>query len=114
MAKVPLRASVPIMLDGLGNGTGKVGPLSARETWYPDNVHISVSTSVLESRCSIFVGRDTTQPSFRDESILGSSGDSSGAVSADELVVGDYVWAVWTGGDANAQAVLTVTGIKNV
>lgn len=114
MPRAPLRETAVIMLDGSGNGTVKIGPLSARETWYPDNVHISVSTSVLESQCSIFVGRDTTQSSFRDESVLGSTGDSSGAISADELTVGDYIWAVWTGGDANAQAVLTVTGTRNV
>lgn len=114
MPRVPLRESVPIALDGSGAGTAKTGPLSAREKWYPDSVHLSVSTAVLESHCKVYVGKDTTQSNFRDESLFASSGDSSGTVGADELTVGMYVWAVWTGADANAQAVLTVVGMKDV
>ena len=114
MPKRPLRESAVIKLNGSGNGTAKVGPLTAREEWYPDSAHVSVSTRVLESRCSIYVGPDTTQSNFRDESVLASSGDSTGAIGGDKLTVGMYVWAVWIGGDANAQAVLTVTGIRDV
>jgi hypothetical protein len=114
MARVPLNETAIIQLNGSGAGTAKLGPQSARETWYPDNVHVSVNTAVLESTCTIFKGMDATQPNFRDESVLGSTGDASGAVSGDVLKTGQYVWAVWTGGDANAKATLTVTGQRNV
>lgn len=114
MPRTPLRESIPVKLDGTGAGTAKVGPLSARETWFPDNVHVSVNTNTLESHCKIYVGRDTSQSNFRDESVQASSGDSSGTIGADVLTVGMYVWAVWTGGDANAQAVLTVVGVRDV
>jgi hypothetical protein len=30
------------------------------------------------------------------------------------LLLGNYVWAVWAGGDAGAQATLTVTGSKDL
>lgn len=113
MARRPLRASGTVQLVG-GNGTVKIGPLSAREIWYPDNVHIKCLTKTLEARCNIYVGPDTGPDAFRDESVLGSSGDSSGAVSADRIPNGWYVWAVWTGGDASTYATLTVTGQKDV
>lgn len=114
MARVALRATAVVQLDGSGNGFTKIGPLSAREVWYPTNVSVSTLTHVKESTCDIFVGQDTSQSNFRDESVLGSTGDSSGTISADVITSGMYVWAVWTGADANTQGVLTVTGIKDV
>ena len=113
MARRPLREFATIRLVG-GAGTAKIGPRSAREVWYPDNVHIKCDTKVLEARCSIYVGPDTSAQSFRDESVLGSTGDSSGAASADKVPVSWYIWAVWTGGDATAYATLSVTGMRDV
>lgn len=114
MRRTTLRESAVITLDGTGSGKAKLGPLSAREIWYPDNVHVSVATAVKEAQCSVYMGSDTTQSNFRDKSVLASSGDSSGACNADTVRVGLFIWAVWTNGDANKQAVLTVTGIKDV
>lgn len=114
MARVSLSETAMVTLDGSGNGTAKVGPLSARETWYPGNVHISVATNTNEAACRIYVGIDATEPNFRDESLYGSSGDSSGTVGQDVVKTGAYVWAVWVGGDAGARAVLTVTGSRDV
>jgi hypothetical protein len=114
MARTPLRETAVIKLNGSGAGTAKVGPLSAREIWYPDNVHIGCATDVKESTCDIFVGRSATDENFRDQSVLGSSGDSSGTVGGDVVKCGDYIWAKWLGGDANVQAVLTVTGVRDV
>jgi Flp pilus assembly protein TadG len=110
----PLSETAVTKLNGSGNGTAKVGPLSAREIWYPGNVHINVATNNAEASCKIFVGPDTTQSNFRDTADFGSTGDNTGACNADRIKVGWYVWAVWTGGDPNAQAVLTVTGTKSV
>lgn len=114
MPRVSLSETAVITLDGSGNGTAKVGPLTARETWYPGNVHVNVATNTNEATCQIFVGNSATLGNFRDESPQGSTGDSSGACNQDKLKCGDYIWAVWTGGDANTQAVLTVTGIRDV
>lgn len=114
MRRVALRESSVVTLDANGAGTAKVGPLSARETWYPSNVQISCATKVIESKCDVYVGLDTSSSSFRDHSERGSSGESTGSCSADVLKSGMNVWAVWTGGDANTEATLTVTGLKDV
>lgn len=103
-----------IRLNGSGNGTAKLGPLSAREVWYPDNVHVQVSTNVNEAQCTIYVGDAAIQRNFRDATYSGSSGDSSDKVNGDTVKVGTYIFAVWTGGDANAIATLNVTGRRTI
>ena len=113
MPRVALRQSAVTTLDGSGNGTAKLGPLSAREVWYPDNVAISINGFTKQALCTIYMGPDTTQSSFRDTSVFGS-GDNSGACNADTVKVGFYIWAVWTAGDAGKQATVTVTGLKDV
>lgn len=115
MTTVPLRESVPIKLNGSGNGTAKVGPISAREVWHPDNAHVSANANPTnEAQCSIYVGDSPASINFRDGTFSGSSGDSTDKVNADVVKVGWYVWAVWNGGDANVTAILTVTGTKEI
>lgn len=115
MTSVPLRETAPIFLNGAGGGTAKVGPISAREVWHPSNVSVSANRGATnEAQCSIYVGMAATPDSFRDGTFNGSAGDSTDKVNADIVRCGQYVWAVWTGGDANVQAVLTVTGTKDI
>lgn len=120
MARVTLRESVVIRLNGSGAGIAKVGPLTAREVWYPSNVSVkttfpgSQTAPTLESKCDIFMGPSNSPEFFRDNSIQASTGDASGACSADTVRSGQYVWAVWSAGDAGVQATLTVTGLKDV
>lgn len=115
MANVPLSVSQSIALDGSGNGTIKLGPVSAREIWNPQNAHVQVTGPVTnEAVCNIYVGNTATQGNFRDASQSGSTGDSSDRINADTIKCGQYVWAVWTGGDAGRQATLTITGSKTV
>jgi len=113
MPRVALRETAVVLLDGSGAGTAKVGPLSAREVWYPDNVAISITGATKQAKASMYMGSDTTQSNFRDISTF-ASGDSSGACNADVVKSGMYIWAVWTGGDPGLQAILTVTGLKDV
>lgn len=108
-----LSVTVQVTLDANGNGTAGAGPLSARETWQPDSVHVSVASNTKEATCSIFVGDDTTQRNFRDTTFSGSSGDSSDRVNSN-LRNPQKVWAVWSGGDAHATASLTITGTRSV
>lgn len=114
MARVPLRETGTIRLGVGGIGTVRIGPRSAREVWHPDNVHVSCSTNVLESSCTIYAGADISSATFRDESQAASTGEASGAVSADTLEIGKFVFAVWVGGDVGALATLTVTGTRDV
>lgn len=115
MPRVALNESASVTIDAFGNATAKVGPLTAREVWYPQNVHISANANPInEATCKLYVGVDISPGNFRDESLLGSSGDSTGACSADRVTVGSYIWARWIAGDAGARAVLTVTGFRDV
>lgn len=114
MTLASLNETVTVILDGTGNGTAKVGPLSAREVWTPQNVHISVSTDVNEAVCNIYVGDSADPRNFRDATSSGSIGDSSDRVNADVVKCSQYVWAVWTGGDPGSIATLNVTGTKTI
>ena len=112
---VPLRETAVITLNGAGAGTARVGPLSAREIWHPTVAAVKANAvPVLEAQCNIYVGLSASAENFRDGCVDGSSGDSTGNVSGDTVPRGQYIFAVWTGGDANVQATLTVTGTKDV
>ena len=109
-----LDATASVQLDANGNGTASVGPLSAREVWHPETVHVSVSSDASEAVCSIYVGDNTDQRNFRDSTNSGSFGDSTDRVSGSSVKSPHRVFAVWTGGDPHAYAVMTVTGSKDV
>jgi hypothetical protein len=104
-----------VILNGSGNGTVKLGPISAREVWNPANAHVSANANPInEAQCSIYVG-DTVMPNnFRDGTFSGSSGDSTDKIGADIVKMGHYIWAVWTGGDAGQIATLSVTGTRDI
>lgn len=109
-----LRETVYVTLNGSGAGTAKVGPLSAREMWYPETVTVNANANPTnESQCSISVG-DANTLRLRDITVNGSSGDSTGKISGDVIRCGEFVWATWTGGDAGQRAQMTVMGTKEV
>lgn len=115
MSTAPLNESAVATLDANGNGTAKIGPLSAREVWHPQNAHVSANaTPTKEAQCSIYVGDQPIQSNFRDATISGSTGDSTDRVNADTVKVGQYVHAVWSGGDPLVTATLVVTGQRDV
>jgi hypothetical protein len=110
-----LYESITIKLDGSGNGTAKLGPLTVREVWNPNSASVkTVQTTVTnEAVCAIYVGLSASQENFRDQTFTGSSGDVTDLVTG-VLKKGNYIWAVWTGGDANVQATLVVSGSKDI
>lgn len=114
MATGDLYDFASVVLNGSGAGTAKVGPISAREVWSPALASVSATSNTKEATCSIYVGASATDPYFVDATYSGSSGDSSGNVAAKTVRVGQYVWAVWTGGDAGATATLRVNGTKEI
>lgn len=106
-------------MNGSGAVTVQIGPLSAREVWYPENVSVKAVRNgtpavINEAECRIYVGPTATDSNFRDASVNGSSGDSTSRVDGDKMVCGDKVWGVWSGGDAGAIAYLVVTGYREV
>jgi hypothetical protein len=108
-----LPGAATVVLDGSGGGKVKLGPAGAREVWDPDSASVSVSSNVKEAQCRIYVGDSPVPASFRDGTLSGSTGDSSGRVGG-PVKVGWFVWAVWSGGDAGAVATLNVTGMREV
>lgn len=112
----PLYLSASVLLDGSGNGTVSLGPLTAREVWHPALVSVQANQNPAnEAVCNIYVGDSPNyQPNWRDATFSGSSGDSSDAVSNDVVKCGWKVWAVWTGGDPGQRATMNLTGTKDV
>lgn len=115
MASGTLYESGVVTLDGSGNGTVRLGPLTAREVWNPVTASVkTIQTTITnEAQCNIFVGNTATTENFRDNTFSGSSGDASSKISG-RLSKGQFVYAVWTGGDAGAQARLVVSGTKDI
>lgn len=117
MATGNLYESIAVKLDGSGNGIVKLGPLTAREVWNPTSASVktnqTATTIVNEAQCNIYVGLSASQENFRDGTFSGSSGDNTDLISG-RLPKGNYVWAVWTGGDAGVSAMLVVTGTKDI
>lgn len=117
MASGRLNESGQVILDGTGAGTVKLGPISAREVWNPDTASVKTNqapgTVVNEATVNLYVGNAASQQYFRDLTFTGSSGDVSDKVAGD-LKCGSYIFAVWTGGDAGVQAMLMVSGTKEI
>lgn len=114
MQTVPLNESQPVKLDGSGNGTVKLGPRSHGETWHPEVASVKVSTATAEAACKIYLGHTATDDNFLDGTFSGSSGDSTDRVSGNPLWLGNYIFAVWSGGDAGATATLSVIGTREI
>ncbi len=112
MRTLPLNAKAYVTLDANGDGTASTGPQSFGEVWTPGNAAVRVATNVNEAICSTYAGAGATPGYFCGATTWGSTGDSTSNVPV--VKVGGNVWAVWTGGDPGAQAVLTVTGVKQV
>ena len=114
MPTVPIvPGTATVVLDASGNGVAKVGPIGAREIWFPQVASVSVSSNVNEASCKTFVG-DPVSQTFVDGTLTGSTGDSTDRISAYQVPLGWFVWAKWTGGDPGAVATLTVAGTKQV
>lgn len=112
MRELPLNMKAYATLDGSGNGTASIGPLSPGESWSGLTVGVSVATNASEAQCSIFAGAAATPGYFADGTTWGSTGDSTSNVGT--VRVGGNVFATWTGGDHGAKATMTVTGTKTV
>lgn len=108
MPEFPLNTSVNITLDVSGNGTAKIGP-NVGQQWNPTNVSVHVSTATNFPKCSIYAG-GSSQPGQLVDSTYTGNDDSSGKIEGTVIFPGHNIWAVWTGGDANATATLSVFG----
>ena len=112
MRTLPLVAKAYTVLDADGNGTASTGPQSFREQWSNLTAAVRVATNVSEAIASVYAGAAATPGYFAGATTWGSTGDSTTNLAT--VQVGGSVWAVWAGGDAGQQAVLTVTGTRVV
>jgi len=108
----PLSVSATVKLNGSGAGTAQIGPSFPRESWDVQVASVSVATNTAEAVCKVSQGAVAGQ-TFVDGTTWGSTGDSTSNFSA-PVYLGSYVFAAWTGGDANAVATLTVTGTRRI
>ena len=113
MRTLPLNEFAQVTLDGHGNGTASIGPLSAGERWPGGFVAaVHCATNVSEATCRVYCGGSADPQWFTDGTTWGSTGDST--TNTRPLGGGQQCFAVWSGGDAGATAYLTVTGEKEV
>jgi hypothetical protein len=111
--QIPVSDTADTTLDGSGNGTAKLGPAGAGESWLPSNVSVLCSSNVNEATCKVYAGPTATNPYFKDLTVDGSTGDSTDRCNV-PILKGSYVWAVWSGGDAGATGTLNVDYVKTV
>jgi len=109
---LPLDVTVQVTLDGSGGGQTQTGPTGQGEIWNNLTVHVNCSTNVNEAQCLVYVGSGPPQ-GFADGTTWGSTGDSSDTLPS-QVSVGQFVSAVWSGGDAGTTGFLRVTGTRLV
>lgn len=113
---VTLDMSNSVTLDANGNGTAKLGPAGAAETWQVANVHVKTNQApgsiTHEATCYVYAGTSADDTAFADSTFTGSSGDTTDAAAAVPLTVGEWIWAVWHGGDPGAQGIVRVSGSR--
>jgi len=110
-----LDISLPVVLDGSGNGTAKLSPDGSHEHWFPTSVAVKTTTPIVsEASCKIYAGPTATDSYFVDATLSGSTGDSTDRITGHEIARtrDPYIWAVWAGGDAGATATARVIGTK--
>jgi hypothetical protein len=116
-------AAAIVTLKGItGGGTAQIGPIGQRELWYPQVISVSATTAVNQAACKTYAGPDTSQPNFVWGTLSGSTGDSTANIAGPGLAAAnlpgrvihcnEYIFAVWSGGDAGAQGRLNIQGMK--
>lgn len=113
MPEVNLSEFTQITLDGSGNGTAQVGPRGHGVTWKPAVASIKMTggTPSGVATCFVYAGGSATDSNFVD-STYDVQNDSTDRVGGQQLVRGQYVWAVWSGGNPGAIATLAVNGTQ--
>jgi hypothetical protein len=120
MTTVRLNQSATVILNAQGAGTAQLGPIHARESWSPAVASVktnqTAATIANEAQCKVYAGADTSDSNYVDGTLSGSTGDSTANVnfSGQSVVCGEYVFAVWSGGDAGAQGRVIVRGTKQL
>jgi hypothetical protein len=115
MPTVPLSEFVTVTLNGSGAGTARVGPGAHGVTWKPTVASIKMGggTPSGAPTCFLYAGTSATDDNFVD-STYDVQNDSTDRVSGQELRLGSYVFAVWSGANPGATATLALSGTKDI
>ena len=109
MQTVNLLQQSTTVLDGDGNGTcPAIGPSSPSESWSVTLVSVQCTSNQNEAVCSVYLNG-----ALLGTTTWGSTGDSDTGITQ-TVMPGQQVYATWTGGDAGATGVMTVTGTRQV
>jgi hypothetical protein len=108
----PLDTSASVILDASGNGVASLGPGLPHEHWQPGACFVGVATNVVEAACALFMGTSVQAGTQLSQTSKGSTGATAGL--SGDLPTGYRLWAVWSGGDAHAQATMRVTGQRTI
>jgi hypothetical protein len=118
--------SVSVVLDSSGNGTARITPgqpatgggtgagRSSGLTWSLSGCYVSVSTNVQEASAVAYITYGIQAFGNQDavgDTVTGSTGDTGSFTAT--LRPGDWLTAVWTGGDAGSVATMKVLGSVN-
>lgn len=96
MATQRLQDARQVILDGLGNGSVRIGPDRPNTKWTIERISVSVNNTTFEAQARVY--RGTASPSsLISGTISGSTGDTDPDLS-EELHTGEFLTVTWTGG----------------
>lgn len=105
---VPFDVDGSVILDANGRGSIRLAPQG--EKWQVTRTRVDCSTRVNESEARWYL-RQIAPRNIIDGTSSGSTGDTSDTVAY--LEDGQAMFIEWTGGDAGATAVVTVSGWRS-
>jgi hypothetical protein len=111
-----------VTLDANGNGIVVLGPTGLGNVWAPIQVAVFTSTNVITPTGYLYTGPNVpayvakgeigsvTSPFLQIGGTATANNDSIGFVSNLAVSYGEALVFQWSGGDAGAQATMSVTG----
>lgn len=106
---IPINLANSVVLNASGGGTAKLGP-NIGQRWNILTASVLVPTpNVLVPPCNIYIGGAPISDFFIDGTYTGNL-DSTSRTAGYILSAGDFIFAVWTGGDVGAKATLSIYG----
>lgn len=104
--KIPLDVAASVVLDSSGNGTVTIGPQRLLQTWVPNNAAVNVTSNTKEPTVNLYLGP------ARPANLLAASYTGSNDSTPLDVTLrsGNFLTAVWAGGDVGARATLSLYG----
>lgn len=99
------------IVNGSGAATVTVGPTGLGTRWYPKKGDINTTSGANDaSTCQVFIGPATVATDTLGAGQSYAGGGDTFGLAGEMLQPGEFVTAVWTGGNPGDTATLRVTG----